>query len=98
MAFNPKFVQGATRNQIHKAMDYKSFLITPEQEQELKGKKVPEVNVDTDWKQEAVVKVDEDTQLSNTVIYPADAKQAVGVPYQHPSPRRVTGTAIYHNN
>jgi len=95
MAFNPKFVQGATRNQIHKAMDYKSFLITPEQEQELKGKKVLEVNVDTDLKQEAVVKVDEDTQLSNTVIYPAGA---VGVPYQHPSPRRVTGTAIYHNN
>lgn len=94
MAFNPKFVQGATRNQIQKAMDYKSFLITPEQEQELKGQKVLEVKVDTDLKQEAVVKVDEDPQLSNQVIYPAGA---VGVPYQYPSPRRVTGTN-YHNN
>jgi hypothetical protein len=95
MAFNPKFVQGATRNQIQRAMDYKSFLITPEQEQELKGEKVLEVKVDTNWKQEAVVKVDEDPQLSNTIIYPAGA---VGVPYQHPSPRRITGTNVYHNN
>ena len=94
-AFNPKFVQGATRNQIQKAMDYKSFLITPEQEQELKGQKVLEVKVDTDLKQEAVVKVDEDPRLPNQVIYPA---QAVGVPYQYPSPRRITGTSMYHNN
>lgn len=95
MAFNPKFVQGATRDQIHKAMNYMNFLITTDQEKELKEERAIEVKVDTDWKQETIVKVDEVPQLSNEIIYPAGA---IGVPYQYPSPRRVTGTAIYHNN
>jgi hypothetical protein len=93
MAFNPKFVQGATRTQIKQAMDYRSFLITPDQEKELKEEKQFEVKVDTDWKEEAVVKVD--ATLPNEIVYPAGA---VGVPYQHPSPLRITGTNIYHNN
>jgi hypothetical protein len=97
MAFNPKFAQGATRAQIHKAMDYKSFLITPEQEKELKEEKQIEIKVDTDWKEERV-KVDEVPQLSNQVVYPADAKHPIGIPYEHPSPRRITGTNLYHNN
>lgn len=91
-AFNPRFLQGATTQQIRQAMDYVSYLITPEQEQELRQDKAVDIKVETDWKQLIESKVDEVPNVSNQVVYPAEAKQTVGVPHECSSPRRITGT------
>lgn len=88
-AFNPRFLQGATTQQIRQAMDYASHLITPEQEQELRQDKAVDIKVETDWKQLIESKVDEVPNVSNQVVYPAGP---VGVPRECPSPRRITGT------
>lgn len=87
-AFNPRFLQGATTQQIRQAMDYVSHLITPEQEQELRQDKAVDIKVETDWKQ-LIESKDEVPNVSNQVVYPAEA---VGVPRECPSPRRITGT------
>ena len=85
-AFNPKFVQGATSSQIRQAMDYRQFLITPEQEKELKEEKYVDIF-------KKIISADEVSQLSNQ-IHPAGP---IGVTYDPPPTQRLTGT-IYHNN
>ena len=85
MAFNLRFFKGATIYQIRDAMAYHNHLITVEQEEQLK-------------KEKAIPVVDEVPKSSNEVIVPSTPAGAVGVPYQQPSPRRITGTYIYHDN
>jgi len=81
MAFNLRFLRGATIEQIRSALEYQQRLITPEQEEQLKKEKA--------------IPVDEVPKLCNEVINPSTPAGAVGVPYQQPSPRRITGT---HDN
>ena len=85
MAFYPKYVQGATLNQIQKSLNYSAFLMTPEQLEELKQEKKIDVKIDTDWKEVSCVKQD----VSNEVVYPAGP---VGVPREPTPPQRITGT------
>lgn len=84
MALNLHFFKGATIQQIRGALEYQNHLITPEQEEQLK-------------KEKAIPVVDEVPKLCNEVIDPSTPAGAVGVPYQQPSPRRITGTC-YHDN
>jgi len=85
MALNLRFFKGATIQQIRGALEYQNHLITPEQEEQLK-------------KEKAIPVVDEVPKPGNEVIDPSTPAGAVGVPYQQPPPRRLTGTHIYHDN
>lgn len=82
MAFNPKFYQGATSNQIRNALNYSAYLITPQQEKELKEEKAVQPQIETDWKQ--VVE-------TNEIVYPAGP---VGVPLEEAYAQRITGTNL----
>jgi hypothetical protein len=95
MAFNPDFAKGATLQQIRDAMNYSTFLISPEREKELREEKAVEAVVETGWKEVSESKVDEVPNVSNQVVYPAGP---VGVPYEHPPAQRITGTSLYNNN
>lgn len=87
MALNLHFFKGATIQQIRSALEYQNHLITAEQEEQLKKEKaIP------------VVEGNEVPKSSNEVIVPDVPAGAVGVPYQPPPPRRLTGTNIYHDN
>lgn len=83
MAFNPRLFQGASTNQIREALNYSAFLVTREQEEELKGERMIQPQVETNWKQ--VVE-------QNEIVYPAGP---VGVPREMDAPQRVTGTNLY---
>ena len=82
-AFNPRIFQGASISQVREALNYSTFLITREQEEELKGERMIQPVVETDWKQ--VVE-------KNEIVYPAGP---VGVVREELAPQRVTGTNLY---
>jgi hypothetical protein len=86
MAFNLHFFKGATIHQIRDALAYQNHLITAEQEEQLKKEKA------------IIVENNEVPKPCNEVVVPDTPAGAVGVPYQPPPPRRLTGTNIYHDN
>lgn len=83
-AFNQKFVQGATISQIRNAMNYSTFLITPEQERELKADKIMEAKIED-------VSQPGPTIPANEIIHPAGPVGANDIP----TLRRFTGSNLY---